>query len=343
MTENYEHSISRNINAYYKRRLLPPILYLALLAALWFLFPLADMLRPSVMYTADSFKAAYETKSRYVQTTFTNLKFSGYTSERFGHTIGYYYYTLRDSQCVIVLLSPRTCEEGLPEIRGLTVTGKLVRGRNAYRTLLNSLAEDLDWTPNGIANQISSYYFSEPDFHTTATTALFALYFGSMAYALLFLLLCLLFIRFPALSPACQSLAVFGHPKRILEEAEEELATLPQLATEDLFITEHYFIMTSPVANAIVPIQEILWIYKHSTLHKFLWYHFSISYTMHIVAGSHLHVHCPKNTKSDIDGIIDYLAEANHDILVGFSEENRLKVQAVQGRQKPSRRPADRP
>ena len=36
--------------------------------------------------------------------------------------------------------------------------------------------------------------------------------------------------------------------------------------------------------------------------------------------------------RSDIDGIIDYLAEANHDILVGFSEENRLKVQAVQGK-----------
>ena len=46
----------------------------------------------------------------------------------------------------------------------------------------------------------------------------------------------------------------------------------------------------------------------------------------------HLYIHCPKNTKSDIDGIIDYLAEANHDILVGFSEENRLKVQAIQGK-----------
>ena len=36
--------------------------------------------------------------------------------------------------------------------------------------------------------------------------------------------------------------------------------------------------------------------------------------------------------KSDIDGIMDYLAEANHNILVGFSEENRLKVEAVQGK-----------
>ena len=59
---------------------------------------------------------------------------------------------------------------------------------------------------------------------------------------------------------------------------------------------------------------------------------FSISYTLHISANKHLYIHCPKNTKSDIDGIIDYLAEANHDILVGFSEENRLKVQAIQGK-----------
>jgi len=43
-------------------------------------------------------------------------------------------------------------------------------------------------------------------------------------------------------------------------------------------------------------------------------------------------IQCPKNIKSDIDGIIDYLAEANHDILVGFTEENRLKVEDKQGK-----------
>ena len=153
-----------------------------------------------------------------------------------------------------------------------------------------------------------------------------------MLYALICLFIYMLYIHVPHLAPACQNLVVFGHPKQMLEEAEEELATLPQLATEDMFITEHYFIMTSPYGNAIVPIQEILWIYKYSTLHKFLWYHFSISYTMHITAKKHLYIHCPKNIKSDIDGIMDYLAEANHDILVGFSEENLLKVEKVLGK-----------
>ena len=35
--------------------------------------------------------------------------------------------------------------------------------------------------------------------------------------------------------------------------------------------------------------------------------------------------------KSDIDGIIDYLSEANHNILVGFNEKNRKAVQAMPG------------
>ena len=117
----------------------------------------------------------------------------------------------------------------------------------------------------------------------------------------------------------------------MLQEAEEELSTLPQLATEDMFITEHYFIETSSYGVAIMPIDKIIWLYKYSTLHKLLWHHFAISYTMYISAENHRYVRCPKNTKTDIDGIMDYLAEANHDILVGFNEKNRLAVEEIQG------------
>lgn len=332
MKENYEHFISRNIKAFYKRRLFSPILYLFLLAALWIIFPLDGMLHPMTMAAGDTFGGAYEAGERYVRTTLQDLIFAGYTSEAHGSTRGYFYYTMRDDQCSIILLSPSTCEEGLPTIDQLQVTGRIVKGKETYQELLSSLAKDLDWTKDGIARQLPAYYFSEPDYNPLATRILFVIYFGTMAYSVLYLIVCMVYIRFPVLSPVCQNLVVFGHPTKMLAEAEEELATLPQLATEDMFITEHYFIMTSPYGNAILPIQEILWIYKHSTLHKFLWYHFSISYTMHITANKHVYVTCPKNTKSDIDGIMDYLAEANHNILVGFSEENRLKVQAAQGK-----------
>lgn len=332
MIDNYEHFITRNIKAFYKRRLFSPIVYLAVLLAAWIILPLHSMLFPTTFQSEIAFDKAYKTTDHYLKLNFHELNFTGYTSESHGNTEGYFYYGKYADQIVIVLLSPSTCEEGLPVINNIQVLGKLVRGQRTYDELLGSLAEDLVWTTDGITSQLPSSFFSEPDYHMRSTIFMFIVYFGSGLYALICLILYLIYIRFPFLSPTCQNLIVFGHPIKMLEEAEEELATLPQLATEDMFITEHYFIMTSPYGNAVVPINEILWIYKYSTLHKFLWYHFSISYTLHITANKHLYIHCPKNTKSDIDGIIDYLSEANHDILVGFNEDNRLKVQAVQGK-----------
>ena len=290
MPDNYEHYISKNIQAFYRRRLFSPMIYLVLLAVLWIVFPLGAMLRPAQLSDNTKIADAYKNHHRYVRMTFTDLKFSGYTCETYGQTRGYYYYTTQKNNCSIILLTPHTCEEGLPTIDRLTVTGRIVKGKESYLALLSQLSSDLNWTETGIRNQLSSYYFSEPDYHLTTTRILFFAYFGSMIYTVLYLLICMVYIRFPVLSPPCQNLIVFGHPGQILAEAEEELATLPQLATEDMFITEHYFIMTSPYGNAIVPIQEILWIYKHSTLHKMLWYHFSISYTMHITANKHMYV-----------------------------------------------------
>lgn len=332
MTQNYEHYITRNIQAFYRRRIFSPFLYLCILISLWFVFSLSSLLVPPALEQSISFKTAYESGMRYSTVTFSDLTFTGYTSKRFGNTNGYYYYTLWQGNCVIVLLSPATSEEGNPHISQVTIKGQLEKSNDSYKRLLEAMAEDLNWTATGITTELPGYYYSEPDFHPRFTLLLFIAYFGSGLYALISLFQYLLYSRFPLLAPPCQNLVVFGHPRQMLEEAEQELATLPQLATEDMFITEHYFIMTSPFANAIVPISEILWIYKHSTLHKFLWYHFSISYTMHIIANKHFYIHCPKNIKSDIDGIMDYLAEANHNISVGFSEENRLKVESVLGK-----------
>jgi len=330
MIENFEHYITRNISAFYKRRIAAPVCYLLILLVLWFLFPIGEMVAPSRLSETDTLTSAYDADKEYVTVTLHNLSFTGYTMSRFGSISGYWYYGEQNDTFFIALLTPLTCEQGLPTIESATVRCRIVEDNATYQNLLTALATDLNWTENGLKNQLSPYYYSEPDYNPVANTLLFFVYFGTMIYALISLIRYILYTKIPAFAPACQNLVVFGNPKAQLEEAEEELATLPQLATEDMFITEHYFILTSPYANAIVPIDQILWIYKHSTLNKFLWYHFSISYTLHITANKHMYIQCPKNLKSNIDGIIDYLSEANHNILVGFTEENRRKVQENQ-------------
>ncbi len=326
MIENYDHYISRHTRRVYLRRLFSPILYLIILLALWLIFPLYDILFPQPLDNLDNLAEYSKEHSSYVDARLKNLYFTGYTNTSFGQTNGYYYYTLWDNECVIVLLEPHTCEEGLPQIRSVQIRGRVLKGNAMYDALLENLSQDLQWTKAGISRKVSSYFISEPAFQLIPSALLMGIYFASGAYALIRLFLYILYICLPVFSPACRRLRLFGKPAVLLAQAEEELATLPQLATEDMFITEHYFIVLANYGVAVVPIQEIIWIYKYSTLHKILWHHFSISYTLHITANKHVYIQCPKNMKSDIDGIIDYLSEANHEILVGFNEENRLKV-----------------
>lgn len=332
MTEYLKHYITRSIKSVYRRKLFSPIIYLILLLVLWIALPLSSILFPTKISDSDSLDALYQDNDQYIRTTLTDLHFTGYTQTLFGHTSGYYYYTMRDDTCTMVLLSPRSSEEGLPEIKHITVNAKLVRSNASFHELLTKIASDLHWTTTGITEKVSPYTINEPGFRRVPSMILIVVFAVTGIYAVISILLCIIYYFFPVLSPPCQQLALFGKPSELLAQAEEELATLPQLATEDMFITEHYFIAIASSGIAIVPIQEIIWIYKHSTLHKLFWYHFSISYTLHITANKHLYIQCPKNLKSDIDGIMDYLAEANHNILVGFSEQNRLKVQQIQGK-----------
>lgn len=332
MIDNYEHYISRSIKSVYRRKLIAPFLSVALLIILWFLTPISDLLFPSKVSRYEEIKTGYRQGNIYIDTELNQLYFTGYTNTHFGQTTGYYYYTMVDGQCMFVLLSPSTSEQGLPVIDSIRIQGKILYQGRAYQQLAQALSEDLNWTKDGLTGKVSDYVLSEPAFHSLLSEILLLLYFATGCFAIASLLLYATYILFPVLAPPCRQLGRFGKASQLLAQAEEELATLPQLATEDMFITEHFFIEIADSGIAVVPIREMIWIYKYSTLHKFFWYHFNISYTLHITANRHLYLQCPKNRKSDIDGIIDYLSEANHKVLVGFSEENRLKVQEIQGK-----------
>lgn len=329
--DSLEHLITRSIKTYYKNRLYAPIIFLVILIAITFILPVGHLLFPKT-YSEENISLydLYNSKETYGRFQLHNLYFTGYTSKWLDATRGYYYYTMINNECVIVLLDPNTCEQGAPTIDELTVPGEILYSSTAARTLLTNLASDLNWNEDGIMSTVSSYSISEPDATDLAARAFSFFYVVFFLYSVAAIIVYCLFIAFPVLSIPVQKTRAYGKPSEILAEAEEELATLPQLATEDMFITEHYFIETSSFGVAIVPIDAIIWIYKYSTMHKFLWHHFSITYTLHITAGKRHYIKCPKNIKSDIDGIMDYLAEANHDILVGFSEENRLKVEEIQ-------------
>jgi len=328
VSEKYKDYIKSNIVKCYKRKIIAPLIYLAFIVLVIFISPIYSILNPTVLDSTKSIKEQYK-KNGYIKTELKNLYFTGYTKEWLWGIEGYYYYTNVNNDCVIILLTPDTCEQGKPIIDNITIKGKIYKNSNTESELLSRLAKDLSWDEDGITSTLSGYNINEPATSGFITWLLIIAALGSGIVSLCFVIIYGLFIINPSISTPVLRLKAYGDSNSLLSLAEEELATLPQLATEDMYITEHFFIEVSLYGIAIVPISEILWIYKYSTLHKFLWHHFKISYTLHITASKRLYIKCPKNEKSDIDGVIEYLAEANHNILVGFSEENRIKAEEM--------------
>lgn len=320
-------SISNNIRHVYRKRLLSPFLYLVILTVFWLTAPVSALVFPRFVSSPVSVRELHGSRFTYITTTLTSLHFTGYTQKYGTYTNGYYYYTFQGGQCILVLLAPDSCEEGLSDIEEITIRVRVIRNFEDYETLTADIAKDLNWTASGIRSQVPDYLLSEPGFNKPASMALLIFFFFSGIYALLHFLSCAACILFPALSPACRRLGRYGSPKELLAQAEKELTAKPLLSTEELFLTQHFLIILADSQTAIIPVQEITWIYKHSALHKFLWYHFSISDTLHITARKHLHLQYPNHLKSDIDSIIDYLCEVNPNILSGFNEKNRRLIQ----------------
>lgn len=76
MIDNYEHYITRNIKAFYKRRLFSPIVYLILSLLAWLILPIHSMLIPETISDNVSFTKIYKDTDRYVRLSFSELNFT---------------------------------------------------------------------------------------------------------------------------------------------------------------------------------------------------------------------------------------------------------------------------
>ena len=331
MAGELKNHIKKKITRFYGKRMIAPAVLIIFLIVIYIILPVRSLFDPVPYTDMDSAEARHREGATYVNADLSNLYFTGYRKMIFGQTYGYYYYSVTGNECTLILLSGRTCEQGVPSIEHLEFSARITEKTPSEDRLLSLLARDLSWNEAGLSKNVSSFVLNEPKATGPVSIMLKIALFFSLFFSIFSLGLNFLYAFFPVTSPPVRRLSVYGNAMRLLNKAERELATLPQLATEDMFITQNFFIETAPSGIAIVPIKEIMWIYKYSTLHKILWHVFTISYTLYITTTHRQVIKCPKNQKSDIDGIMDYLAEANHDILTGFSEKNRTEVSKRQG------------
>ena len=326
-----EHYITDNIKKYHSRHIIAPILLLLLVIFLIMTAPFFSVFMPKdISLGVDSIE---EYEKHHVSITSEKLYSTHYDVYSGNMQTGTFYYTFVDDKCLFVLLPISMTNNNSPVLENITISGKLTTDSSLHASLMTTLAEDIKFGNAKLNELCYSAHLNVSGFSELIDMFFSLVCLLSIGFALYSIVIDIISMLNPVMSPPVQRLKRYGNPEELLKMADEELSTLPQLATEDMFITEHFFIEVSYYGITIVPIKEIIWLYKNSTLKKRFGIHMNISYTLHTTANKNFYVNCPKNIKSDIDGIIDYLAEANHDILVGFNEKNK-RIARIRSRSK---------
>lgn len=285
--------------------------------------PFSEVFSPTSMSYATSASTVYNSGVEYVEVTLNNAKYTGYDCIRLGKVYGSYYYCLVNNNCTFILVK-NSSKNPLPDIiNDYTIKARLVPSNSLSKKKFKDFAKDLNWTKDGLKKVSSEIIIDELSYHIDVYFYL-AVYLGIMALILVsFIIVNIIYIVMPAFHPACLSFNRISHRKHSIHHVNYELSSRVIMKSGNITLTESYIVATGLFNIEIVPISKIVWAYEHSTWHHFLWFKMKLTYTLHLLCEHHIYIYSPRNTKEDIDAVIQYLQDNYPNIIFNYSKENK--------------------
>lgn len=294
--------------------------------ALAFHIPFTDIFYPIQMSYANSASTVYASDVEYVEITLNNAHYTGYDYYLRGKKYASYYYSLINNSCTLILVKTDHHKK-LPEVLdNYTIKARLIENSKSTDKVISSMSADLDWTYEGLNSVVSSITIDETKYHLEIYFYL-AVCLGTIALILIsFIIANVIYAIFPVLYPACIYFKRLSGRENKIMHVNKELSSNVILKSGNIILTEHYIISTSPFSIEIIPINKIIWAYEHSTWHHFLWFKTKLTYTLNLLCKHRIHAYSPRNTKEDIDVVINYLQDNYPDIIFGYTKENKKKA-----------------
>lgn len=307
----------RRVNAF---KLILPTIILIMLIAIADLTSIFEGLFPANLGNDQNLATHYGNGYRYVKITVPKLYYSGYDYMQGSSLRGHYYYSLDGGQCRIYVLDKFSGE--VPDIlEDYRVTGRLIFKPDNYDNLMSLMARDLGWTQEGISSVTIDVVLSRANYHNVLMLVMGLLMF----FAFIFVIASILTLIFNIIRPDyAYTFYSLGHHKErrlnILRAAKEFETTLI-FESDTIFVTARYFIYITNFNAAIIPLKDIIWMYKHSTYYNILivsW----LSYTLRVITRNNHRYKFRGNDKEVVDELLKFLKDLDLGILLGYTTEN---------------------
>lgn len=304
------------------RRLAGAAAFLLITCTIFYHIPFFDIVMPTQIEELSSIVSLYQEGTTYIELTADTLYYTGYDYTQNGKRTGSYYYAIDDSTCIYFLLPEELCESRPAQLSHVPVRARLQSGGKLQTELIQRMSSDLGWTAQGLSSVSSRILINAADYLLLKHAVLFAASLIVFVISLITAFHTILQLVYPLLYPACFRLRRYGSVKEQVAQAEAELREPALLQAGAFTITKHYLVYMTRAQLSLLPLDEILWGYKHSSLHRFRLRRLRLTYTLRILARGGAVLIADSQPKEAVDAVLDYLAGYNSEILIGYTKKN---------------------
>ena len=309
-----------------------PAVFLVFLIIIADRYPFKDIFFPQCYSGVSKLDAAFTSKTDYVALSNVTLYYTGYDSAEDTQIVGKYFYAIEDNKCFFFLLSSEKALKAQHSITFDTLKLRLVPPDLNYNSLLTNLSTDIDWQLTHLS-EVSPQYVAVESHNLLAYSYGLAFLLAFMgSYTLVVLLIHIIIFIYPRLQQGFFPKTSLQTKRRLfkklgLELAEENsLSSLIPLASNDgseFYVTPSFMINFSFFDTYVIPLKNILWIYKHVKKASHGISNMPSVYSLHVVLTTGTHIQFKNYNEKTADALIALLSNKNPNILTGYSQEHK--------------------
>lgn len=310
-----------------------PVVFLVFLIFMAYNFPFKEVFSPITYSNVSKLDTAFTSRKDYVSLSDITLYYTGYDSVKNSQVVGKYFYAIENNKCYFFLLNSEKALESDTFITFEHLKLQLSSLDLNYNNLLTNLSEDINWQYTHMA-EVSPQYVAVEYRGMLTYSYIFALLLTFMGiYTLVILLIHIVTFICPQLEKGLFPKTPFQQKKQLFQKLDWELSEansfnsfIPLFANDgaEFYITDSFIINFSLFDTYIIPLENILWIYKHTKKLSHGVSEMPNIYTLHIVLTTGTHIQLKNYMEKNADALIALLSNKNPHILTGYSHEHKI-------------------
>ena len=251
----------------YMPRLIIPIVLLLMLIVLMIINPFKSHVKPRVVNKLSTIDQLYNKGHDDITFTAKKLHYSGTNYLVNNKVKAAIYYAIEDNRCYFFLIRVDNAETIPQTLNNYTIKAHLTHNNTTYETVIASLSEKLEFSPENLKAMSSHTIIDEYGYiHNLTNFAIITMRIFSVLIIIDIIFIAFVFFN-PQISIPFFKMRRYGNLKSLYTQAEQEFNETAIQYGKKVYISDNFIFGINSKHNLeIARLENIVWIYKEKEL-----------------------------------------------------------------------------